>query len=46
MGGQNKAFDEPYAAVAVYCKHENEDIVYEMSLDLDLELIGLAAKQK
>ena len=46
LGGQSKTFEEPYAAVAVYCEHENKDIVYEMSFDLDLELIGLAAKQK
>ena len=46
LGGKSDAFDEPYAAVAVYCEYENKDIVYEMSFDLDLELIGLAAKQK
>ena len=46
LGGKSKSFDEPYAAVAVYCEYENKDIVYEMSLDLGLELIGLAAKQK
>ena len=46
LGGQSKTFEEPYAAVAVYCEYENKDIVYEMSFDLDLELIGLAAKQK
>ena len=46
LGGKSDAFDEPYAAVAVYCEYEDKDIVYEMSFDLDLELIGLAAKQK
>jgi hypothetical protein len=46
LGGKSKDFSEPYAAVAVYCEHENEDIVYEMSLDMDLALLGLAAKQK
>ena len=46
LGGKSKNFSEPYAAVAVYCEHENEDIVYEMSLDMDLALLGLAAKQK
>ena len=46
LGGKSKDFPDPYAAVAVYCEHENEDIVYEMSLDMDLALLGLAAKQK
>lgn len=46
LGGKNKDFDEPYAAVSVYCEHEEEDVVYEMSLDMDLALLGLAANQK
>lgn len=46
LGGSSKDFDEPYAAIAVYCEHENKDIVYEMSMDINLDLIGLAAKQK
>ena len=46
LGGKSKDFDEPYAAVSVYCEHEEEDVVYEMSLDMDLALLGLAANQK
>ena len=46
LGGENKNFSEPYAAVAVYCEHEEKNIVYEMSFDLDMALIGLAAKKK
>ena len=46
LGGKNKDFDEPYAAVSVYCELEEEDVVYEMSLDMDLALLGLAANQK
>ena len=46
LGGKSDSFDEPYAAVAAYCEHTEKDIVYEMSFDLELELIGLAAKQK
>ena len=46
LGGENKNFDEPYAAVAVYCEHEKKDVVYEMSFDMELNLIGLAAKKK
>ena len=43
LGGKNKEFDEPYAA---YCEHEEDDVMYEMSLDVDLELLGLAAKKR
>lgn len=46
LGGKSDSFDEPYAAVAVYCEHESKDVVYELSLDQDLALIGLAAKLK
>ena len=46
LGGKSKGFDEPYAAVAVYCAYENEDVIYELSLDMNLELIGLRAKER
>lgn len=46
LGGKSKDFPDPYAAVAIYCEHEEEDVVYEMSLDTNLTLLGLAAKQK
>ena len=46
LGGKSKSFDEPYAAVAVYCAHEEEDVIYELSLDMNLELIGLRAKER
>lgn len=46
LGGESKDFKEPFAAVAIYCEYEEEDIIYEMSLDTNLELIGLSAKQK
>ena len=46
LGGKSKTFDEPYAAVAIYCEHENEAVIYELSLDMNLELIGLRAKQR
>ncbi len=46
LGGKSKTFKEPYAAVAVYCEHENKAVIYELSLDMDLELIGLRAKQR
>ena len=46
LGGESKEFKEPFAAVAIYCEYEDEDIIYEMSLDANLELIGFSAKQK
>ncbi len=46
LGGKSKNFDEPYAAVAVYCEHEKGDVIYELSLDMNLELIGLRAKER
>lgn len=46
LGGESKSFDEPYAAVAVYCEHEEKDVIYELSLDMNLELIGLRAKER
>ena len=46
LGGSSKNFDEPYAAVAIYCEHEEGDVIYELSLDMDLELIGLRAKER
>lgn len=46
LGGESKNFDEPYAAVAVYCEHEESDVIYELSLDMNLELIGLRAKER
>ena len=46
LGGNSKSFDEPYAAAAVYCEHESKDVIYEVSLDTDLEVIGLQLKEK
>lgn len=46
LGGKSKEFDEPYAAVSIYCEHEEDDVIYEMSLDMDLALLGLAAKKR
>lgn len=45
-GGRNKDFKEPYAAVTIYCEHEKDDVVYDMSLDMDLALLGLAVDKK
>lgn len=46
LGGESKSVKEDYASVGVSCKHENKTVYYELSLDVNLELIGLAAKQK
>ena len=46
LGGSNKNFEESYAAVAVYCEYEEDDVIYELSLDMNLELIGLRAKKR
>ena len=46
VGGQSKGYDGDYVVVGIYCEHEKIDVVYEMSFDTDLELIGLDAKQK
>ena len=46
LGGEKKILNEDYATALVYCKHEEKAIVYEMSLDMNLELLGLAANQK
>lgn len=46
LGGTNKSFGEPYAAAAVYCEHESKDVIYEVSLDTNLHVIGLQVKQK
>ena len=46
VGGQNKNYDGDFVTVGIYCEHEDVDVVYEMSFDTDLELIGLDAKQK
>jgi len=46
LGGESKAIDEDYASVGVSCKHENGTVYFELSLDVNLELIGLAAKEK
>ncbi len=45
-GKKSKSFDEPYGVAILYCKHEEKDVVYEFSLDTDLNLIGLAVKPK
>ena len=46
LGGNKKIQNEDYATALVYCKHDKKAVVYEMSLDVNLELLGLAAKQK
>jgi len=46
VGGQSENYDGEFVTVGIYCEHEEVDIVYEMSFDTDLELIGLDAKQK
>ena len=46
VGGKSKNFDEPYAATAVYCEHESKDVIYEISFDTDLNVIGLRAKKR
>ena len=46
LGGSSKSFDEPYAAAAVYCEHESKDVIYEISLDTDMNVIGLQLKEK
>ena len=46
VGGQSKNYDGDFVTVGIYCEHEEVDIVYELSFDTDLELIGLDAKQK
>ena len=46
VGGSSKNFDEPYAATAVSCEHEKKTVIYEVSFDLNMEIIGLQVKQK
>ena len=46
LGGSSKSFGEPYAAAAVYCEHESKDVIYEVSLDTDMNVIGLQVKEK
>lgn len=46
VGGDSKKFTEPYAATAVYCEHQSKDVIYEISFDADLKVIGLQVKQK
>ena len=46
VGGQSKGYEGDFITVGIYCEHEDVDIIYEMSFDTDLELIGLDAKQK
>ena len=46
VGGQSKNYSGEYITVGIYCEHEEKDVVYEMSFDTDLELIGLTAEQK
>lgn len=46
LGGSSESFDEPYAAAAVYCEHESRDVIYEISFDTGLNVIGLQVKQK
>ena len=44
--GKNDSFSEPYSIAIFYCEHAEEDVVYEMSFDADLTLIGFQVKQK
>ena len=46
VGGKSSGYDGEYITVGIYCEHEKTDIVYEMSFDTDLELIGLTAEQQ
>jgi len=46
VGGQSKNYDGDFVTVGIYCEHEEVDVIYEMSFDTDLELIGLDAQQK
>ena len=46
VGGKSSGYDGMYVTVGIYCEHEEKDIVYEMSFDTDLELIGLTADQQ
>ena len=46
IGGQSDDFDEDYASVIVYAEHESQDVIYELSFDTDLALLGLGVKQK
>lgn len=46
VGGDRKKFDEPYGVAIVYSEHEAKDVIYELSFDTDMELIGLGVKQK
>ena len=45
-GGKNDSFDEPYGVALLYCEHEEADIIYELSFDTNLNLIGMQVKQK
>ena len=46
VGGDRKKFDEPYGVAVLYCEHESSDVMYELSFDTGLDLIGLAVKKK
>ena len=46
VGGQSSSYDGELIVVGIYCEHEDKDVVYEMSFDTDLELLGLTAEQK
>jgi len=46
VGGQSKGYDGEYVVVGIYCEHEKMDVVYEMSFDTELELLGLSSKQQ
>ena len=46
VGGRSESFSGDYASVIVYCEHEEEDVIYEMSFDPDLALLGLSVKEK
>lgn len=46
VGGKSNDYDGEYITVGVYCEHEKIDVVYEMSFDMELELLGLQTKQQ
>ena len=46
VGGKSDDYAGDYITVGIYCEHEKIDVVYEMSLDMELELLGLQTKQQ
>ena len=46
VGGASDNYDGDYAVVAVQCEHEEDDVIFEMSVNTDMALIGLTADIK